>query len=474
MMDSSPDPSMPLAFQLLFLALLILINAFFASAEMAFVSLNKNKIKLLANQGNKKAILLQRLIEEPNKFLSTIQVAITLAGFLSSASAATSMADDIGAFLHRFGIPYETQIAVVLVTLVLSYFTLVFGELFPKRLALQNAEKMALFAVKPILFISKIASPFVKLLSISVSFLLKITGKDQHDQADEYSEEEIRSLLEVGQESGQINETGREMINSIFEFDDKLAYEIMTPRTDVFSIDINDDLSEYIDELLEERYSRIPVYNKDSDDIIGILYMKDFILEARKHGFEKVDIRKILQKPFFVPESKKINELFSELQISKMHIAILIDEYGGFAGIVTMEDIIEEVMGNIDDEYDDDEPQLELIEENTYMVDGQYYLDDLSEELGLELESENHETIGGFVIDLLGEIPDEDETEERVVPYDGCIFKVESVKDRRIDKVRIIITPQEIISEEKEIESIEENEKAEINITEQKTQHNLI
>nr|WP_206458124.1 hemolysin family protein [Anaerovorax sp. IOR16] len=473
-MDSSPDPSMPLAFQLLFLALLILINAFFASAEMAFVSLNKNKIKLLANQGNKKAILLQRLIEEPNKFLSTIQVAITLAGFLSSASAATSMADDIGAFLHRFGIPYETQIAVVLVTLVLSYFTLVFGELFPKRLALQNAEKMALFAVKPILFISKIASPFVKLLSISVSFLLKITGKDQHDQADEYSEEEIRSLLEVGQESGQINETGREMINSIFEFDDKLAYEIMTPRTDVFSIDINDDLSEYIDELLEERYSRIPVYNKDSDDIIGILYMKDFILEARKHGFEKVDIRKILQKPFFVPESKKINELFSELQISKMHIAILIDEYGGFAGIVTMEDIIEEVMGNIDDEYDDDEPQLELIEENTYMVDGQYYLDDLSEELGLELESENHETIGGFVIDLLGEIPDEDETEERVVPYDGCIFKVESVKDRRIDKVRIIITPQEIISEEKEIESIEENEKAEINITEQKTQHNLI
>ncbi|MEA4988547.1 MAG: hemolysin family protein [Anaerovorax sp.] len=470
-MDSSPDPSMPLAFQLLFLALLILINAFFASAEMAFVSLNKNKIKLLANQGNKRAILLQRLIEEPNKFLSTIQVAITLAGFLSSASAATSMADDIGAFLHQFGIPYETQIAVVLVTLVLSYFTLVFGELFPKRLALQNAEKMALFAVKPILFISKIASPFVKLLSISVSFLLKITGKDQHDQADEYSEEEIRSLLEVGQESGQINETGREMINSIFEFDDKLAYEIMTPRTDVFSIDINDDLSEYIDELLEERYSRIPVYNKDSDDIIGILYMKDFILEARKHGFEKVDIRKILQKPFFVPESKKINELFSELQISKMHIAILIDEYGGFAGIVTMEDIIEEVMGNIDDEYDDDEPQLELIEENTYMVDGQYYLDDLSEELGLELESENHETIGGFVIDLLGEIPDEDETEERVVPFDGCIFKVESVKDRRIDKVRIIITPQEISSEEKEAELIEENEKSEMNITEQKTQH---
>lgn len=471
MPDSSPDPSMPLAFQLLFLAFLILVNAFFASAEMAFVSLNKNKIKLLANQGNKKAILLQRLIEEPNKFLSTIQVAITLAGFLSSASAATSMSGDIGAFLRRFGIPYEMQIAVILVTLVLCYFTLVFGELFPKRLALQNSEKIAMFAVKPILFISKIAAPFVKLLSISVSFLLKITGRDQCNQNDEYSEEEIKSLLEVGQESGQINETGREMINSIFEFDDKLAYEIMTPRTDVYCIDINDDLTEYIDELLEERYSRIPVYNKDNDDIIGILYMKDFILEARKNGFERVDIRPILQKPFFVPESKKINDLFSELQLSKMHIAILIDEYGGFSGIVTMEDIIEEVMGNIGDEYDDDEPKLEVLDESTYMVDGQYYLDDLSEELGLNLESENHETIGGFVIDLMGEIPDEDETQERIVQHDGCTFKVESVKDRRIDKVRIILEPDKIESMQSETETREENEKPEIEIEDERTQH---
>lgn len=462
MPDSSPDPSMPLALQLSFLALLILINAFFASAEMAFVSLNKNKIKLLANQGNKKARLIQELIEEPNKFLSTIQVAITLAGFLSSASAATSMSDDIGAFLSRFGIPYETQISIIIVTLVLCYFTLVFGELFPKRLALQNAEKMAMFAVKPILFISKIASPFVKLLSVSVSFLLKITGKDQYDQMDEYSEEEIRSLLEVGQESGQINESGREMINSIFEFDDKLAYEIMTPRTDVYSIDINDNLEEYIDELLEERYSRIPVYNKDSDDIIGILYMKDFMIEARKHGFEHVDIRPMLQKPFFIPESKKINDLFSELQLSKMHIAILIDEYGGFSGIVTMEDIIEEVMGNIDDEYDDDEPKIEVLDEITYMVDGQYYLDDLSEELGVNLESENHETIGGLVIDLMGEIPDEDETEARIVVHEGCTFKVESVKDRRIDKVRIVLDSLETNFEQQETGSRDEKEQSEI------------
>lgn len=442
MSDTSPDPSLPLVAQLLFLACLIGINAFFASAEMAFVSLNKNKIRTLANDGNKKAIRLYALIEEPNKFLSSIQVAITLAGFLSSASAATSMSGDIGAYLSEWGIPYGTEIAVVLVTVVLSYFTLVFGELLPKRLALQNAEKVAMFSVGSILFISKLASPFVKLLSLSVSSLLKIMGKDKVDQEDEYSEEEIKSLLEAGQESGRINETGREMINSIFEFDDKLAYEIMTPRTDVYMIDINDNLSDYIDELLEERYSRIPVYNKDSDDIIGVLYMKDFFMEARKNGFEHVNIRPLLQKPFFVPESKKIDDLFGELQHTKMHIALLIDEYGGFSGIVTLEDIIEEIMGDIDDEYDDDEPKLEQISEMEYLVDGQFYLDDLSEELNLHLESENHETIGGLVIDLLGEIPDEDETEQKMVQNEECILLVESVKDRRIDKVRITILPK--------------------------------
>ena len=437
-----PDPSMSLAVQLLFLALLILINAFFASAEMAIVSVNKNKIKVLAQEGKKKAKLLLKLYEEPNKFLSTIQVAITLAGFLSSAVAATSMSDDIAVFLSKFGIPYETQVAVVLVTLVLSFITLVFGELYPKRMALQYSERIALFCVKPIIFISKMSKPFVWLLSASVAFLLRVTGVKDTNIEEQYSEEEIRSLLEVGQETGLIKETGKEMITSIFEFDDKLAYEVMTPRTDVYMININDSLSDYVDELLEERFARVPVYEKDSDNIIGILYMKDFMIEARKHGFENVDIKSLLRKPYFVPESKNIDDLFRELQQSKVHIAILIDEYGGFSGIVTIEDLIEEVMGNIDDEYDDSEAKLEKLDENTYLIDGQYYIDDLNDELLLNLESEEHETIGGLIIDLLGEIPDEDETEERIVELENCTFKIESVKDRRIDKVKLHIAPE--------------------------------
>lgn len=436
-----PDPSMSLAVQLLFLALLILINAFFASAEMAIVSVNKNRIKILAQDGNKKARLLLKLYEEPNKFLSTIQVAITLAGFLASAVAATSMSVHIAVVFEKYDIPYGSQISIVLVTLVLSYVTLVFGELYPKRMALQYSEKIAMSFVKPIIFISKVSKPFVWMLSASVAFLLRITGVKDTNIEERYSEEEIRSLLEVGQETGLIKETGKEMITSIFEFDDKLAYEVMTPRTDVYMINIADNLPDYVDELLEERYARVPVYEKDSDNIIGILYMKDFMIAARKYGFENVDIRSLLRKPYLVPESKNIDDLFRELQETKVHIAILIDEYGGVSGIVTIEDLIEEVMGNIDDEYDDSEAKLQKIDENTYLIDGQYYIDDLNDELQLNLESEEHETIGGLIIDLLGEIPDEDETEQRIVEFENCTFKIESVKDRRIDKVKLYVTP---------------------------------
>jgi putative hemolysin len=423
--------------QLLLLLVLILINAYFAAAEMAIVSVSKAKIKSLASDGNRRAVILHDLLEQPNKFLSTIQVVITLAGFLTSAAAATSMGDDVGKALKSLGIPYGYQIAVVLITIVLSYFNLVLGELYPKRLALQSAEKLALFSARSILFISRLAAPFVWLLSKSVNLLLRISGKEGAGLEEQYSEEEIKSLLEVGQETGLINEAGKDMITSVFEFDDKLAYEIMTPRTDVYMININEPPASYIDELLGERFSRVPVYDKDVDDVIGVLYMKDFFIKARQYGFDKVHIKKILQKPYFVPESKNIDELFRDMQLNKTHIALLIDEYGGFSGIVTIEDMIEEIMGNIDDEYDDSEPKLEQTGENTWSLDGGYYIDDLNEEFPLNIESNEHETIGGFIVDQIGEIPDKDDAKEYIVEIEGYVFKVESVKDRRIDKISL-------------------------------------
>jgi putative hemolysin len=453
-----PDPDrLSYLPQLLFLLVLILVNAYFSAAEMAIVSVSKVRIKNLASEGSRKAQILLSLLDQPNKFLSTVQVVITLAGFLTSATAATAMAGDLGNVIKSFGVPYSYQIAIVLITLVLSYFNLVLGELFPKRMALLASEKIAMLTARPVYVISKLAAPFVWFLSKSVNVLLKMAGKDSVKMEEQYSEEEIKSLLEVGQETGLINEAGKEMITSIFEFDDKLAYAIMTPRTNVFMININEPLSGYVDELLDEKYSRVPVYDKDVDDIIGVLYMKDFIIRARKYGFDKVHIRKILQKPYFVPESKNIDELFREMQRTKTHMALLIDEYGGFSGLVTIEDIIEEIMGNIDDEYDDDEPKLVDNGDSTWLLDGGYYIDDLNEELELHIESAEHETIGGYIIDKIGEIPDEDDTKEYIIVEGDCTFKVESIKERRVDKI-LLTKATEMAEGDGEVEKAEGGE----------------
>ena len=443
-MDTSPDPSMPLAAQLAFLFFLICVNAFFAAAEMSMVSANKNRIKQVMADGGKQgkqAETLLKLLENPNQFLSTIQVAITFAGFLASASAAVGMSADLGRVITRLGLPYGQSIAVVLVTLILSYVTLVLGELYPKRLALNHSEKIALTFAGTIKVLSKIMSPFVYILSGTVNICLRLTGQRVDKEDDIFSEAEVMSMLEVGKETGVLKEEGKRMINSIFAFDDKFAYEIMTPRTDVFTIDIDDSPEEYVDDLMALRYSRIPVYENDSDNIIGVLYIKDYLIKARESGFDNVDIRPILREPYFVPETKNIDSLFIDLQSSKKHIAILIDEYGGFSGIVTMEDIIEEVMGDIDDEYDEDEIEIEKIDEKTYRISGFITLDDLNDELELGLESENNETLGGFLIDILGEIPPDEDKEEIIVSYENYIFQIESIKDRRIEVVKLYILP---------------------------------
>lgn len=431
-----PEPT-SLISQFILILVLTALNAFFASAEMAIVSVNRNRIKMLADDGNKKAALLVNLLEEPNKFLSTIQVGITLAGFFSSASAATGISEVVGQYLSQFGIPYAQSISLVVITLLLSYFTLVFGELVPKRIALQKSEQIAMLSVRPIVFVSKLTKPFVKLLSLSTNLLLRMLGMNDSDLEEKVSREEIKSLVDVGEEHGVINQIEKEMINSIFDFDDKLAKEVMTPRTEVYMINIEQQLS--IDELLEENYSRIPVYEGDIDNIIGILYLKDFLNEAYKVGFEKVEIRKLLHDPFFVPECKNIDQLFKELQKSKKHLAVLIDEYGGFSGIVTIEDLIEEVMGDINDEYDEDDPVIRKVDNTTYIVNGLITIKELNDRLHLKLdeETDDYDTLGGFLINQIDYIPSE--TEECMVELEDVLFKVEGVKDKRIEKVKICI-----------------------------------
>lgn len=439
-MDAGDPDGNSILFQLLFLAFLTLVNAFFAGAEMAVVSVNKNRIKVLADEGSKRAALLQTLFEDSTKFLSTIQVAITLAGFFSSASAATGISQVLGEWIAQFGIPYSNTIAVVVVTIILSYFTLVFGELVPKRIALQKAEAFSLFVVQPIYIISKILSPFIKLLSLSTNGFLHLIGMKTENLEEAVSEEEIKKMLETGSENGVFNEIEKEMINSIFSFDDKTAKDVMVPRREVFAIDIEEPLEKILDEILETRHSRIPVYEEQIDNIIGILQVKDVMIEARKKSFEEVDIRALLKEAFFVPDGKSTDELFREMQKTKNRMAVLIDEYGGVSGIVTVEDLVEEVMGEITDEHEEEVVELQKIGEKEYLLDGSILIEELNEKLNLKLETENYDTLSGYLIEELGYIPKDSGQCE--LDADGVHFKILEVKEKRIRKVWMKIPEQ--------------------------------
>ena len=439
-MDAGDPDGNSILFQLLFLAFLTLVNAFFAGAEMAVVSVNKNRIKVLADEGSKRAALLQTLFEDSTKFLSTIQVAITLAGFFSSASAATGISQVLGGWIAQFEIPYSNTIAVVVVTIILSYFTLVFGELVPKRIALQKAEAFSLFVVQPIYIISKILSPFIKLLSLSTNGFLHLIGMKTENLEEAVSEEEIKKMLETGSENGVFNEIEKEMINSIFSFDDKTAKDVMVPRREVFAIDIEEPLEKILDEILETRHSRIPVYEEQIDNIIGILQVKDVMIEARKKSFEEVDIRALLKEAFFVPDGKSTDELFREMQKTKNRMAVLIDEYGGVSGILTVEDLVEEVMGEITDEHEEEVVELQKIGEKEYLLDGSILIEELNEKLNLKLETENYDTLSGYLIEELGYIPKDSGQCE--LDADGVHFKILEVKEKRIRKVWMKIPEQ--------------------------------
>ncbi|MEG1704100.1 MAG: hemolysin family protein [Niameybacter sp.] len=421
--------------QLVLILLLTGVNAFFASAEMAIVAVNKNKIKKLSEEGNSKARLLEKFIDEPSHFLSTIQIGITLAGFFSSASAATGISGYIARSIQALGVPYAQEISMIGVTLLLSYFTLVFGELVPKRIALKKSEGIALFSVKIIYFVATIAKPFIKVLSLSTSIVLKLTGNSQENIEEKISEEEIRALICQSEHDGCIEDEEKNMIDGVFEFNDRTVKEIMTPRKDTFIINVENDIEEILDRIMKLNYSRIPVYEQNIDNIIGVLYVKDLLVEARKVGFHAISIRKILHEPYFVPESKKTNALFKNFKEKKNHMAILINEYGGFSGIVTMEDLIEEVMGEIHDEYDIEEIEIKQIDEKTFLVKGSIAIHELNHRLEIDLSSGGYDTLNGYLTTHLGEIPEENVS----IELEHTKFKIKKANSRRIEQIQIEI-----------------------------------
>ncbi len=423
--------------QLILMLVLILVNAFFAASEMALVSVDGNRMKEKAEEGDKKAKRILKLMEDPSRFLSTIQIGITLAGFINSAVAATGLAQYLGTLFASWRVPSAYQVATLLFTVVLSLVTIVFGELIPKRLALQNPDGFSLSAISVLWWTAKILRPFVSLLSNLTNTILRLMGIEISSSEEQVTMSDIKSIIQVGQSQGIINLVEEEMINSIITFDDKMAEEIMTPRTEVFAIDLNDPPSEFIDDLLSVRYSRIPVYDDEIDNIVGVLYIKDYLQAAYKDGFEQVDIRSIMRAPYFVPERKNINELFGEMREDNFHFAILIDEYGGFSGIVTMEDLIEEIVGDIDDEYDADEPEIDRVNETTWYAKGTLSIKELNFNLSCKIneDNEDYDTLGGLLFFLMGRIPED--TERPFIEYEGIRFMIERIENKRITWIRI-------------------------------------
>ena len=424
-------------YQLLIPIVLILLNAYFAATEIAYISLNDAKVSKQAKEGNKKAKQIESMLKNPSKFLATIQIGITFAGFLSSAFASDAFADDLAPILYNvfpvISLEVWQGISIVLITIILSFFTLVFGELVPKRLAMKYYEKIAYGTIGVIRGISVFTSPFVKLLTASTNLVSKIFGVSE-DEEEVVTEEEIKMMIDEGEEKGTIEQEEKELLNNVFAFNDIIVSEIMTPRTDMFAIEVNEDLNQMLDKIDDYKYSRIPVYEESIDDIQGVLFIKDILKEMRNNS--KIDIKKIMRDPYFVPESKEIDELFRELQNSKQQMAIVIDEYGGTAGLITMEDIIEELMGNILDEYDDDEEiDYKKIDDDTYLLNGSLSLYYIKKLLNVEIPEGDYDTLSGYLLEKLGRIPEDD---EKVVIEDGdLIYKIEEYEDKRIKYVKV-------------------------------------
>jgi len=442
--------------QLLIQFLLIFLNAFFAATEIAVVSLNDNKVRRRAEDGDQKSKKLLKLIEKPTNFLATIQIGITLAGFLGSAFAADYFADYFAKFLSNiFSVSFDIMrsVAVVIITIILSFFTLVLGELIPKRVGMKYCEKIAYFSSGIVSVLSVILRPVIWLTSGVTNVVLRIFGIKPEDENEEVTEEEIRMMVDIGEEKGSIESNEKEMIENIFEFNNSSASDIMVHRTDMTSISADESVENIVSLIVESGFSRFPVYDEDIDDIIGILSSRVFLLNLHKP--EPKSLRELLYKPYFVPESVKADVLLRDMQTKKIHMAIVLDEFGGTSGLVTMEDLLEEIVGNIYDEFDTmTQPDVEKIGEQCWRVSGSLDLETLGDEIGVsferEIEEEGYTTLGGLVFSSFSEIPQDGSNPE--VDYRNLHIKVTEITDKRVEWAEITKFDLSVDDEESVIE----------------------
>ena len=446
---------MTIGAQLLLQLVLILLNSVFACAEIAVLSVNEAKLTKLEEEGNKKAKTLRKLVEEPSRFLSTIQVAITLAGFLGSAFAADNFAERLTNWImtQNPDLPRGVigSVSVVVITLILSYVTLILGELVPKRIAMKKSEAVALGLAGMLWAVSGAFRPVVWLLTVSMNGVLRLIGIDPNEEDEEVSEEEIRLMVDEGESKGVIAETEKEMIQNVFEFDDLTVDEFATHRTDICLLWIEDDLTEWEAVIHETRHSMYPVCGETKDDVIGVLSVKDYF-RLRDQGKDVV-IRDAVKAPFYVPEGIHADVLFRQMQTGRNHFAVVLDEYGGMFGIVTMNDLLEQLVGDLRDNEDHEEevPMITKTGEDTWDIQGICPLDDAAEEMGIELPTDKYDTVGGYVFSNYGVIPDDGTEFETDI--ERLHVKVTKIQDHRIVAMTVTLLP------EPEEEEIEEDEK---------------
>ena len=443
------SPGDPLIGPIILQVVLLLINAFFAMTEMAAVNINDNKLKKMADDGNKKAVTLFTLLKNPSNFLSTIQVGVTLANLLGSAFAADNFAQRLSDWLLSVGVTAFSQttlntICLILITFILSYFTIVFGELVPKRIAQRYSESIALRVAHSIRIVSFVMRPFVWLLSVSTNAVLRVFGIDPHAEEEKVTEEEIRLMVDVGGEKGTIGANEREMIDNIFEFNDQTAEELMTHRTDMVAFRLDDSDDDICRTIEESGYSRYPVYEESVDSIKGILHVRDFLMNRLRE--QPKPLAELIRTAYFVPLSITANLLFAEMQREKTHMAIVVDEYGGTNGLITMEDLIEEILGNIYDEYDSTENLIQELENGCYRIDGSTSLDDVAELFHVNLPEDEFDTLGGMIFGVLNAIPD-DGTQPALQAH-GLDIQVESIEDHRILSAIVCKVPADQAAQE--------------------------
>jgi len=434
--------------RLLLVLLLTALNAFFAMSEIAVITLSDNKLERLAAEGNKKARRIARLKKDISRFMSITQLGVTLAAFLVAAVVAQSFTDPLIEMLQG-RLPEAAQgIAsagiTLAITLLLTYFSLVFGELVPRRIALKHPQALALMLSGMLTASLAILRPFVWIVSASANGLLRLFGFDPDAAGHAVTEEEIRMDVEKAGETGVIEEAQQEMIQNIFEFDDIDVGDIMTHRTDIIGIEANEPLERLVEFAIEEGVSRIPVFEDEIDDVVGVIYVKD-LLKFIGVSLPGKSLRELMRPAVFVPETKRCGALFKEMTAQKVQIAIVVDEHGGTAGLVTLEDVLESIVGNIQDEYDDEEEEIQQVDDHTFQLDGAISIEEVEELTGLTLPEGNYETIAGFVISELGYLPQADEQPE--VEYKHLRFVVKEVEDKRIAAVQVEILPVEDVGE---------------------------